>query len=152
MPDGSRPHRRPLLHRLGAPLAWLNAVVAIGLMLVFLLVLPSPATSADHQISTFELVFFSVVFLLLVLGLALMGALIVTRRPDHPIGWLFAASALAIAVPDVAGGYAALSVERYDRSLRATALAALLASWPSVLMLTMRLVFAPLLIPTAPLP
>ncbi len=152
MPDGSRPHRRPLLQRLGAPLAWLNAVVAIGLMLVFLLVLPSPATSADHQNSTFELVFFSVVFLLLVLGLALMGALIVTRRPDHPIGWLFAASALAIAVPDVAGGYAALSVERYDRSLPATAFAAWLGSWPSVLMLTMLLVFVPLLFPTGRLP
>lgn len=152
MPDGSPDPRHLRLRRIGQLAVRLNAAVAIGLMLVFLLVLPSPATSSGQEISPFEMVFFSIVFLLLVTGLALMGALIVTRRPDNPIGWLFAASALAIAIPDISGGYAAMSVEQHGGTLPATAFAAWLASWPSVLMLTMLLIFVPLLFPTGRLP
>jgi hypothetical protein len=50
------------------------------------------------------------VFLVNAPVLAIVGALVAARRPDHPIGWLFTGMGLAASVALVLGGYAAAAL------------------------------------------
>ncbi len=43
---------------------------------------------------------------LLALPFPAMGALLASRRPDNPIGWLFCVSAILLGLSDVGGRYA----------------------------------------------
>jgi hypothetical protein len=90
--------------------------------------------------------------LLLVLGLsafAVVGALVAAHRPSNPIGWIFSAIALLSATGQLAGQYAiyAYATTRPE-SLPGARLAAWYGSWPWFLVLSLTLVFTPLLFPT----
>jgi hypothetical protein len=61
---------------------------------------------------------------LFILASLAVGALIVSRRPDNIIGWIYALVALGLAASEVPGGYA-------SRSLPGSSWAALLPNPPS---------------------
>jgi len=53
----------------------------------------------------------SLPFLVAILAALLVGALVATRRPGHPVGWLVWALGLAILLSAVAQGYAAVGLQ-----------------------------------------
>jgi hypothetical protein len=58
-----------------------------------------------------------------------VGALIASRRPDHPIGWLFCAIGLVGGVRFLSYGYAAYSFMARPESLPAGEMLTWIASW-----------------------
>jgi hypothetical protein len=89
--------------------------------------------------------------LLLVLGFGafmVVGALIVAHRPGNAIGWLFSAIALLAVTGQMASQYAIYAYATRPGSLPGATLAAWYGSWPWWLVLTLTLVFTPLLFPT----
>jgi hypothetical protein len=89
--------------------------------------------------------------LLLVLGFSafmVIGALIVAHRPSNAIGWIFSAIALLAVTGQMAGQYAIYAYVTRPGSLPGAILAAWYGSWPWWLVLTLTLVFTPLLFPT----
>ena len=89
--------------------------------------------------------------LLLVLGFGafmVVGALIVAHRPGNAIGWLFAAIALLAVTGQTASQYGIYAYATRPGSLPGATLAAWWGSWPWWLVLTLTLVFTPLLFPT----
>jgi hypothetical protein len=89
--------------------------------------------------------------LLLVLGFSAfmaVGALIVAHRPGNAIGWIFSAIAPLAVTGQMAGQYAIYAYVTRPGSLPGAILAAWYGSWPWWLVLTLTLVFTPLLFPT----
>jgi hypothetical protein len=78
-----------------------------------------------------------------------VGALIVARRPDNAIGWIFSAIALlAIIGGGLAVQYATYAYVTRPGSLPGAIFAAWFGSWPFLPALALALVFTPLLFPT----
>jgi hypothetical protein len=89
--------------------------------------------------------------LLLVLGFSafmVVGALIVAHRPGNAIGWLFSAIALLAVTGQTASEYGIYAYATRPGSLPGATLAAWYGSWPWWLVLTLTLIFTPLLFPT----
>ena len=89
--------------------------------------------------------------LLLVLGFSafmVVGTLIVAHRPGNAIGWLFSAIALLAVTGQTASQYAIYAHATRPGSLPGATLAAWWGSWPWWLVLTLTLIFTPLLFPT----
>jgi MFS family permease len=89
--------------------------------------------------------------LLLVLGFSafmVVGALVVAHRPTNAIGWLFSAIALLAVTGQMASEYATYAYATRPGSRPSATLAAWYGSWPWWLVLTLTLVFTPLLFPT----
>jgi hypothetical protein len=78
----------------------------------------------------------------------IVGALIVTHRPGNAIGWIFSAIALLAFTGQLAGQYATYAYATRPRSLPGATLAAWYGYWPWWLVLTLTLIFTPLLFPT----
>jgi hypothetical protein len=78
----------------------------------------------------------------------IVGALIVTHRPGNAIGWIFSAIALLAFTGELAGQYATYAYATRPGSLPGATLAAWYGYWPWWLVLTLTLVFTPLLFPT----
>jgi hypothetical protein len=74
-------------------------------------------------------VLFDSLFTLVQLTFPVVGALIATRHPENPIGWLCCASGLALAISDLANGYAVYALLTEPGSLPAGAVAAWLNTW-----------------------
>jgi hypothetical protein len=88
---------------------------------------------------------------LLLLGFSafmVVGALVVAHRPDNAIGWIFSAIALLAVTGQLAGQYAVYAYATRAGSLPGAILAGWYGSWPWWLVLTLALVFTPLLFPT----
>ncbi|HEX5396221.1 MAG TPA: hypothetical protein VFX74_03930, partial [Candidatus Limnocylindria bacterium] len=137
------------LHAAGASLpvailAWTGAVLAAAAGILGPLLVPQSADSGDA--------YFAVVFLALELGLGVMGALIASRRPASPIGWLLLLAALLFGLAIVGGGYAELSVTQFDASLPLTVPLAWVTSWTFAPAIGVLAIFVPLLFPTGRLP
>jgi hypothetical protein len=78
----------------------------------------------------------------------IVGALIVTHRPGNAIGWIFSAIALLAFTGQLAGQYATYAYATRPGSLPGATLAAWYGYWPWWLVLTLTLIFTPLLFPT----
>ena len=88
---------------------------------------------------------------LLLLGFSafmVVGALVVAHRPGNAIGWIFSAIALLAVTGQLASEYAVYAYATRAGSLPGAILAAWYGSWPWWLVLTLTLVFTPLLFPT----
>jgi hypothetical protein len=129
----------------GSPVeAALAAIVAVALTAAaFALQFQVPAGGANTPDPVTVIVYLS-----LTGGMAGMGALVASRRPAHPIGWLMIGSANLIALSILCGSYADFSVARHAGSLPGTVLAAWLASWSFLPNLGVLGVVIPMLYPT----
>ena len=92
-----------------------------------------------------------IVFLLTFPVLPVTGALLATRRPGNPIGWLFLASSLALAVSAFAHGYGDYAIDARPGSLPGAALITWW-SWTGWVAFALLAVFVPLLFPNGRLP
>jgi hypothetical protein len=88
-----------------AAVAWASALVAAAL-LIGLLALEFVHRPTGDQVGTLGALL-SVA--LGVLAFAIVGALIVTRRPRHPIGWIYTASGLLIGLALFSAEYSRLA-------------------------------------------
>jgi MFS family permease len=80
-----------------------------------------------------------------------IGALIGTRQPGNPVGWLLLGAALVQGASIFASGYATTSVAEFGGSLPGTVAMAWLASFTFVPTLGIALVVVPLVFPTGQL-
>jgi hypothetical protein len=83
------------------------------------------------------------------IGLAVLGALIASRRPRNPIGWLMAVAALFLGVFGFTQQYAPLAVAE---SLPGVAVASWLACWANLPGIAISITFVFLLFPDGRLP
>ncbi len=92
-----------------------------------------------------------VVFLLTFPVLPVMGALLATRRPAHPIGWLFLASALGLAVSAFAHGYADYGVDAHPGAFPGVGFVSWWG-WTGWVAFALLAMYVPLLFPDGRLP
>jgi hypothetical protein len=85
-------------------------------------------------------------------GFQLVGALIVWRRPGHPVGWLLCAVALTANLGDLAGEYSTYALVTKPGSLPGGLVAGWFASWLWYPTLGLALIYVPLLFPDGRLP
>ena len=118
-------------------LAWCGAALSFAAALANSIWLPTPDDSGGT--------YFAVIFVVLEVGLGSMGALIASQRPRNAIGWLLLFAAILFAFSVVGGGYAAVSVTRYDASLPFTAAVAWVTTWSFGPAMGVLIVLVPLL-------
>jgi hypothetical protein len=122
-------------------LAWaILAVFALSMILAIILAVANGTFQQDAGNQ-----------LLLVLGFSafmVVGAVIVAHRPGNAIGWIFSAIGLLAVTGQLASEYAIYAYATRPGSLPGATLAAWYGSWPWWLILTLTLVFTPLLFPT----
>ena len=124
-----------------------TATVAIGLMLASM-ALPSPDGSTPSEWVELVDIYFRVAFLVLVGGLAAVGALIAIRRSDHPIGWLFLVAAPLTAISSFGTNLAALVVDADSEPQFATSLVIWLSTWAFTPAIAILVFLVPLVFPT----
>jgi hypothetical protein len=78
---------------------------------------------------------------------AAVGALVVVKRPYHPIGWILAAVALMVAVFPAADSYAAYVMSTRDRPDFLAVLGAWAQSWYWYLLISLVVIYLPMLFP-----
>ncbi len=108
-------------------LAWsIWALVMLGFLIFDL-----PLTILNRSTSTDSAnLFFSLVGLGTVLTFPIMGALVASRRPENPIGWIFCAiGVFFVMINNPIGEYAVRGLITAPNSLPAAALSAWLNSW-----------------------
>jgi hypothetical protein len=120
--------------------AWAVALATVALVVLGVALLPS-----QQWRLTMEFVSRAVGNSLFILACAVVGLLIVSRRPGNLIGWIYALVALALAAGEVAGGYA-------SRSLPGAAWAALLPDLLWLVATPLGVALLLLLFPTGRLP
>ncbi len=83
------------------------------------------------------------VFALLVLTFTTVGAVVASRRPENPIGWIFCVGGLVLSVAVSATNYAEYALEANTGSLPGVQYAAWIASWAPIptLLLTATMLF-----------
>ncbi len=124
-----------------------TATVAIGLMLASM-ALPSPDGTTPSEWVGLVDIYFRFAFLVLVGGLAAVGALIAIRRSDHPIGWLFLAAAPLTAISSFGTNLAALVVDAGSEPQFATSIVIWLATWAFTPAIAILVFLVPLVFPT----
>jgi hypothetical protein len=120
--------------------AWAVMLVTVALVLLGVALLPSQEWGL-----TMEFVSRAVGNSLFILACSVVGLLIVSRRPGNVIGWIYALVAFALAVGEVAGGYA-------SRSLPGAAWVALLPDLMWLVATPLGVALLLLLFPTGRLP
>ena len=130
--------------RTAARLAWslfglLFAVAAAGTYVSYL--------NGEYGDFTGNLIFGFVFF-----SLGLVGALIVSRRPEHVIGWFFARISLVAAVAFFADQYSTYSYLTTRDLLPGATFALWASNWLWILLIGSLLVYLPLLFPDGRLP
>ena len=128
---------------LAAWLAWTSVVM------YFVLAASAIALEASVGSRTFLLDVWVVIALL---GYALIGALIVSSRPRHPIGWMFCALTVTFGLGFFSRQYAIRALAVAPGSLPAGELMAWLGFWIDLPALAVGVVFLPLLFPDGRLP
>ncbi len=134
--------------RVAAWLAWSLAavcVVVMALAVLFHLLAPSGSKEA----SSLGLMALFAIFLVLYPA---VGALVVSRHPRNPIGWIFCGTSLVVAVGVFTAEYASYALTVHSGSLIGAKVMAWFASWTGepTLLLSLALLF--LLFPTGRLP
>ena len=131
--------------RTAAWLAWAVCVLSLTLtgssLLLIVLLLPSDAPIYYYWLETS----------MVSAGYATVGAIIASRLPQSPIGWLFCAIAFAFALVHFSAEYANYTILAPPGSLLGVEAAAWLTSWVWVVGLGL-VVFLDLLFPTGKLP
>ncbi len=125
-----------------ATAAWVAALVAIilGSAAAILQVEPS-------ETPAFVLPLFGV----MTASYGLVGALVATRQPRNPVGWLLLGAALILGLSLFGQSYAIVSVAEHRGSLPGTVALAWIASFTFVPTLGIALVIVPLIFPTGSL-
>ena len=128
-----------------ARLAWSVCAVSLALTvagLVFVVLNPTTprGVTLGSRVS-------DVMFVVALLAFSVVGALVASRRPGNPIGWLFTGSGLALAVIAFANGYAIYALLTNPGSLPAGEAMAWLQSWlfavPLFMLVTLLLLLFP---------
>jgi hypothetical protein len=132
--------------RIGAWLPWLMCVISLALTVLGLLLLILTLSHSDVPSYRFwaENTF-------LALGNSIIGAVVASHRPNHPIGWLMCAAGLLWAGVHFSGQYVTYALLATPRSLPAGEAITWLYSWLWVPSLGL-VVFLGVLFPTGGLP
>jgi hypothetical protein len=134
-----------LIGRASARLAWFVCVLSLGLtalsVVLIVLLLRSEATIYYFWLETS----------MVAVGYSTVGAIVASRLPESPIGWLFCAIGLIFGVSHFSAEYAAYDLLAPSRSLPAGEVLAWLTSWVWVFGLGL-IVFLDLLFPNGRLP
>ncbi len=121
-------------------LAW-SLCAAAAAVLVFAYVLPAFGASPRSDR------LFESIFTLMILAYAAVGAVVASRRPHNPVGWVFCAFGLCAAVLAAAAEYAELDPVGRSAALPEFAIGSWLAEWISLPTFGL-VVFVLLLFPT----
>ena len=125
-------------------LAWAMGVLSAGLAA------GAVVLAGRNGESLAELVFnHHAIGIVTAIGLAVLGALIASRQPHNPIGWLMSVAALLLGVFSFTQQYAPLAVAE---SLPGVGLASWLASWTNLPGIAITITFVFLLFPDGRLP
>ena len=127
-------------------LAWSVCALSLVLTALSLLLLGLSLSHPDVPIYSFWLV-----NTLVTLGNAIVGAVVASRRPEHPIGWLMCAAGLVWGVLHFSGEYAIYALLAQPGSLPAGKAVAWFFTWLWAPALDL-IVFFGLLFPTGQLP
>jgi hypothetical protein len=123
---------------------WLLCVALISFALLFwFLTSPIPPTETPPALTAF--------FRVLSLAFPTVGALVASRRPENPIGWIFCGTGLLIGVQAFARGYANYAMLGHTGSLPGGELMAWISSWIGVPVVPLAGALLVLLFPTGKL-
>jgi hypothetical protein len=123
---------------------WLLCVVLISFALLFyFLASPTPETHTLPAITAF--------LRALSLAFPTVGALVASRRPENPIGWIFCGTGLLYGVQAFASGYANYALLGHTDSLPGGELMAWISGWIGVPVLPLAGVLLVLLSPNGKL-
>jgi hypothetical protein len=123
-------------------------VVALALSLLLTLFLPASGGITDVVANSV----FAVVFAAIVLSFSTVGALIATRQPQNPIGWIMIVAGFGLAATILTANYVELSLAQPPGRLPATEWVAWVTAWVWVLGFGPALTFLFLLFPNGRLP
>ena len=127
---------------------WLLSMVALALSLLLILFLPASGVITD-VVANFV---FAVVFAAIVLSFSTVGALIATRQPQNPIGWIMIVAGFGLAATFLSGNYVEISLAQPPGRLPGTQWVAWFAQWVWVLGFGPALTLLLLLFPNGRLP
>src|SRR5215469_2053733 len=147
-PRGAAPGGEAMHNLRSARLAWVlwagTVVLSTGHSLLLV-----PVHAALPDVLPFVLRFAEdASYLLTQLAFAPLGALIVTRRPEHRLGWLFCAIGLVGAADSFAGYYAFDALLVAPGTLPGGLVAGWFQNWSWLVVVGLLLIFLPLLFPT----
>jgi hypothetical protein len=126
-------------------LAWSLCTLSLALTaLSFLLVVLILNLGTPFYIPWLELT-------VLAIGYSVIGAIIASRLPNHPIGWICCAIGLIVAVDHISGQYAVYALQAYPEALAGGKAMLWLGSWFWMLIIGL-IVFLLVLFPTGRLP
>jgi hypothetical protein len=123
-------------------------MVALALSLLLTLFLPASGVITDVVTNSV----FAVVFAAIVLSFSTVGALIATRQPRNPIGWIMIVAGVGLAATILTGNYVEISLAQPPGRLPATEWVGWVAQWVWVLGFGPALTFLFLLFPNGRLP
>ena len=123
-------------------------MVALALSLLLTLFLPASGVITDVVANSV----FAVLFAAIVLSFSTAGALIATRQPQNPIGWIMIVAGFGLAATVLTGNYVELSLAQPPGRLPATEWVGWVAQWVWVLGFGPALTFLFLLFPNGRLP
>jgi hypothetical protein len=123
---------------------WLLSMVALALSLLLILFLPASGVITNVVANS--------VFAAIVLSFSTVGALIATRQPQNPIGWIMIVAGFGLAATILTGNYVEISLVQPPGRLPATEWVAWVAQWVWVLGFGPALTFLLLLFPNGRLP
>ena len=104
---------------------WLLCVALISFALLFyFLASPTPATDTPPTLTA--------LFSILSLAFPTVGALVASRRPENPIGWIFCGTGLLYGVQAFASGYADYALLEHTGSLPGGEFLAWISRWIGV--------------------
>src|SRR5215211_6044059 len=111
--------------RASSSVAWTQLVVVtsglLSVLVVFPVLDPSSYDWKDAPIIT--------AFGFFIMAFSSVGALLLLRRPDNPIGWLFCGAALSYMIGGFSGEYAHYSIHSSQHTLPGTTFAAWIGTW-----------------------
>jgi hypothetical protein len=113
--------------RLARSLAW--GTVAVVAMLGVVLLVFSVLNLSTPEVPASSSLLFNVVALFPGLAAPVVGALIVTRNPSHPVGWMFCAAGILMPLTGVAEGYGIYALFTNPGSLPGGDVAACISVW-----------------------
>jgi two-component system, NarL family, sensor kinase len=139
--------------RIASWLAWLLGLLSVALIVAsaVLLVLNKPSQIVEGA-GVWGTANAPFIFLVIALDFTLVGALVASRRPGKPIGWISLAAGLALALSGLASEYAIYALVSQPGSLSGARIAAWLREWIWVPFVGLIGTFLVLLFPDGHLP